>query len=194
MTTSVSDFWASSAGFFSESAAMTCGVVVVHSPNQDVVGCRGSDWAVGAVTMICAGGVDGRGGSGDSSWIVSTTVADVLVSQPSQPDCGCVGAGGMSSELFVVSASVIVVVVPFDSGAVLLSSGFECSGIVSFAIVGFPFVGSFWDGFESDWAMDFAWSDAAADSLSLLRMLAVSSTLLDSKRVRSAALERNVSP
>lgn len=50
--------------------------------------------------------------------------------------------------------------------------------------------------FASGWIMDaLAWSEAAAEVLSLLRTLAVSSALLDSYRVRSAALlDRKVSP
>ena len=105
----------------------------------------------------------------------------------------------MSSIALAVSGSIAVlavVVVPFGSGVVLLSLDFV--GVVIFSLV---FVGAAscaglsFAALESGWAMGaFAWSEAAADSLSLLRMLPVSSPLFDSNRVRSAFLDRNVSP
>lgn len=151
--------------------------------------------------MICSGGVVGRGGSGCSSSMASTGFAGVLVSQPSQPGCGCAGVvGGMSWGGLAVSAWVAVVLAAVlaavSSGVCLLSSGLVGVAFILFDVFGaISCASSFFGAFESGWDMEtVAWSEATADSLSLLRMLAVSSMLFDSKRARSVFLERNVSP
>lgn len=173
-TSSLVTFWGSSADAgFSGSTAMAVGAGVVHKLNQeDVVVGRGSDWATGGVSIICAGGVDGLGGSGCSSSMGSMGFTGVFMIQLSQPACGgCVGVGvgvgGWISWAACAStgsgSGAVEVPFPFGCVVILLSSSFfvagSCSGS-SFVLAGLE---------ASGWDMDaFAWSEAAADELSLL--------------------------